>query len=90
MPELQGRVSEEAWEQDILKAVNAAVYADKTLPIRGVRLMTYEDCEWIYETGMPLPDYNATIFPNGGWWGTIDPVHEKNAMEGDNLQSLFD
>ena len=31
MPELETRVSEEAWELDILKAVATAVYADKTL-----------------------------------------------------------
>lgn len=90
MPELETRVSEDAWELDILKAVGTAVYADKTLPIRDVRLMTHEDCEWIYESGMPLPKYNVTIFQDGGWWGTIDPVNEKNAAEGDDLQSLFD
>ena len=86
MPELETRVSEEAWELDILKAVGTAVYADKTLAIRDVRLMTSVDCEWIYESGMPLPEYNVTIFRDGGWWGTV----EKNAVEGNDLQSLFD
>jgi hypothetical protein len=90
MPELETRVSEEAGELDILKAVATAVYADKTLPIRDVRIMTYEDCEWIYETGMAIPKYNVTIFQDGGWWGTIDPVKERNAVEGNVLQSLFD
>jgi hypothetical protein len=90
MPELETRVSEEAWELDILKAVATAVYADKTLPIRDVRLMTSEDCEWIYESGMPMPEYNVTIFQDGGWWGTTDPINEKNAVEGKDLQSLFD
>ena len=90
MPELETRVSEEAWELDILKAVGTAVYADKTLAIRDVRLMTSEDCEWIYESGMPLPEYNVTIFQDGGWWGTIDPIKERNAVEGNDLQSLFD
>ena len=67
MPELETRVSEEAWELDILKAVATAVYADKTLPIRDVRLMEYEDCEWFYESGMAIPKYNVTIFQDGGW-----------------------
>jgi hypothetical protein len=90
MPELTTRVSEEAWEQDILNAVATAVYADKTLPIRDVRIMTYEDCKWIYESGMAIPKYNVTIFQGGGWWGTSDPIKERNAVEGDDLQSLFD
>jgi hypothetical protein len=36
-PELQTSISEEAWEQDILNAVSAAVYADKTLDTIAVR-----------------------------------------------------
>jgi len=90
MPELDTRVSEEAWELDILNAVATAVYTDKTLAIRNVRLMTSEDCEWIYESGMALPDYNLTVFQDGSWWGTIDPLNENDAKEGNNLQSLFD
>jgi len=90
MPVIETRVSEEAWEQDILTAVSTAVHADKTLDIRDVRIQQYEDCEWILESGVPLPEYNVTIFQDGGWWGTIDPVNEKNAREGNDLQSLFD
>ena len=67
---------------------SAPPFMHKTLPIRDVRLMTHEDCEWIYESGMPLPKYNVTIFQDGGWWGMIDPVNEKNAAEGDDLQSV--
>ena len=72
MPELEIRVSEEAWENDILKAVATAVYADKTIDIRDVRIQQYKDCEWILESGVPLPAYNVTIFQDGGWWGAID------------------
>jgi hypothetical protein len=90
MPEVQSRVSEQAWELDILKAVSTAVHADKTLQIRDVRIQEYEDCEWIYESGMPISKYNVTIFQDGGWWGTIDPVNKKGVREGEDLQSLFD
>jgi hypothetical protein len=36
MPVVETRVSEEAWEQDILSAVATAVYADKTLEMVGI------------------------------------------------------
>ena len=36
-PELQTQQSEQAWEQDIIDAVSAAAYADKTLDTIAVR-----------------------------------------------------
>jgi hypothetical protein len=88
MPQLETRVSEEAWEQDILSAVATAVYADKTLQIRDVRLQDYKDCEWIFEGGMPLP-YGVTVFQDGSWHTGIVPYPENPAFSGKDLQSLF-
>jgi hypothetical protein len=89
MPSVQTRVSEEAWEQDILSAVATAVYADKTLNIRDVRLQSYEDCEWILEGGMPMPKYSVTVFQDGSWHSGVEPYPENPSVSGDDLQSLF-
>lgn len=90
MPSVQTRVSEEAWEQDILSAVATAVYADKTLQIRDVRLQHYEDCKWIFEGGMPIPNYGVTMFQDGSWHTSVEPYPENPAVSGQDLQSLFD
>ena len=50
-PELQTSTSEKAWEEDIIDAVSAAVYADKTLDTIAVRQLEYEDCQWVF---MPM------------------------------------
>jgi len=89
MPQVETRVSEEAWEQDILSAVATAVYADKTLNIRDLRLQAYEDCKWIFEGGMPLTDYGVTIFQDGSWHAGVELYPENPAFGGQNLQSLF-
>jgi hypothetical protein len=89
MPQLETRVSEEAWELDILNAVATAVYADKTLQIRDVRLQHYEDCKWIFEGGMPMPKYGVTVFQDGSWHIGVEPYPENPAVSGQNLQSLF-
>ncbi|MGD0516818.1 MAG: hypothetical protein ABSA26_04720 [Thermoguttaceae bacterium] len=88
MPSVQTRVSEEAWEQDILKAVATAVHADKTLKIRDVRLQGYEDYEWIFEGGMPLP-YGVTVFQDGSWHAGVELYPENPSVSGQDLQSLF-
>ena len=90
MPQLETRVSEEAWEQDILSAVATALYADKTLQIRDVRLQDYKDCEWIFEGGMPLCHYSVTVFQDGSWHTGIEPYPENPAVSGKDLQSLFE
>jgi len=89
MPQLETRVSEEAWEQDILTAVTTAVYADKTLQIRDVRLQDYKNCEWIFEGGMPIPNYGVTVFQDGSWHTGVEPYPENPAVSGQDLQSLF-
>lgn len=89
MPVIETRVSEEAWELDILKAVSTAVHADKTLDIRGVRIQEYEDCEWVLESGMPLPNYGVTVFKDGSWHVGVEPYPENPAVSGQDLQSLF-
>ncbi len=90
MPQLETRVSEEAFEQDILSAVATAVHADKTLQIQDVRLQDYKDCEWIFEGGMPLPNYGVTIFQDGSWHAGVEPYPENPAISGKDWQSLFD
>jgi hypothetical protein len=88
IPQVETRVSEEAWELDILKAVAMAVYADKTLQIRDVWLQDYQDCEWIFEGGMPMPNYGVTVFQDGSWHTGIEPYPE-SAISGKDFQSLF-
>lgn len=89
-PELQTSTSEEAWEQDIRNAVSAAVYADKTLDTLAVRLLEDADCQGGCEAGMPMPDYDLTVFQDGSWQvGEAFPGEELE-VAGEDLQSLFD
>ncbi len=90
LPEFQTRTSETAWEQDIVDAVSAAVYADKTLDTIAVRRLEYEDCEWVFEIGMPMPDYDVTVCQDGSWHSGIKAFPENPEARGDNLQSLFE
>lgn len=89
-PDLQTQTSEAAWEQDIVDAVSAAVYADKTLDTIAVRRLEYEDCEWIFEGGMPIPSYNVTVGQNGSWHSGIEVYGTGYEASGEDLQSLFD
>ena len=54
IPPIQYRPSEEAWEQDVLNAVSAAVYAEKTIDTLDVKLLEYEDCQLVFEGGIPI------------------------------------
>jgi hypothetical protein len=89
-PELHTQPSEEAWEQDIIDAVSAAVYADKTLDTIAVRRLEYEDCEWIFEGGMPIPSYDVTVGRNGLWHSGTELYATEYDTGGEDLQSLFD
>jgi hypothetical protein len=89
-PDLQTRRSEEAWERDIIDAVSAAVHADSTLDTIAVRQLEYEDCRWVFEGGMPMPDYGVTVGPHGRWHSGIEPFPGNPEARGDDLQSLFD
>jgi hypothetical protein len=89
-PKLETQPSEKAWEQDILDVVSAAVYADNTLDTLAVRRLEYEDCQWVFEGGMPMPDYGVTVGQNGSWHSGIVPFPEEPEARGDDLQSLFD
>jgi hypothetical protein len=90
MPPMQYRPSEEAWEQDVLDAVSAAIHADKTIDALDVKLQEYEDCEWVFEGGMPMPDFGITVFQDGSWH-TGDPFpREEPEVSGETLQALFD
>lgn len=89
-PELNTRASEKAWEQDILDAVSAAVYADKTLDVLAVRPLEYEDCEWIFEGGTPMPDYGVTVGQDGAWHSGTELYRTKYEASGKDLQSLFE
>ena len=90
MPPMQYRPSEEAWEQDVLNAVSAAVHADKAIDTLDVRLLEYEDCEWIFEGGMPMPDYGVTVFQDGSWHVGDPFPRDKPEVSGEDFQSLFD
>jgi hypothetical protein len=89
-PKLETQTSEKAWEQDILDAVSAAIYADSTLDTLAVRRLEYEDCQWVFEGGMPMPEYGVTVGQNGSWHSGVKPFPENPEARGDDLQSLFD
>jgi hypothetical protein len=89
-PPIQTRPSEEAWEEGIIDAVASAVYADKTLDTLAVRQLEYGDCEWIFEGGMPMPDYGVTVGQDGSWHSGTELYCTKYEAAGQDLQSLFD
>lgn len=89
-PRLETQQSEKAWEEDILNAVSAAIYADKTLDTLAVRRLEYEDCLWVFEGGMPMPDYGVTVGQHGSWHSGVVPFVTEVEASGQDLQSLFD
>ena len=89
-PELKTQQGEKAWEEDIVSAVSAAVYADKTLNTVAVRRLEYEDCEWVFEGGMPIPEYDVTVFQDGSWHSSTSLYKIEYEAGGPDLQSLFD
>ena len=89
-PQLGTHQSEAAWEESIVSAVSEAVYADKTLDTLAVRPLEYEDCEWVFEGGMPLPEYGVTVGQDGSWHSGTEPFAGKWEVGGQDLQSLFD
>lgn len=90
MPTVQTSVSETAWEQDIVNAVSAAVYADTTLDTLAVGPLEYEDCQWVFEGGMPIPKYDVTVFQDGSWHSGVELYCRQYENSGQDLQSLFD
>ena len=90
MPPVETRASERAWEEDIVSAVSAAVHADRTLDAVAVKPLEYEDCQWVFEGGMPMPDYDVTGGQDGSWHPGITPFPENPEARGGDLQSLFD
>ena len=90
MPPVETRVSERAWEEDIVSAVSAAVHADRTLDAIAVKPLEYEDCQWVFESGMPMPNYEVTVGQDGSWHSGVTPFPENPEVRGDDLQSLFD
>jgi hypothetical protein len=74
----------------IVSAVSAAVHADKTLDTVAVKPLEYEDCQWIFEGGMPMPDYGVTVGQDGSWHSDVMRFPEKPEARGKDLQSLFD
>lgn len=89
-PDLETRTSEEAFEQDIVDAVSAAVFADKTLDTIAVRPLEYEDCQWVFDCGMPMPNYGVTVGQDGSWYASVAFPSQSPAARGQDLQSLFD
>lgn len=90
MPSVQTCVSEKAWEQDILNAVSTAVSADKTLNTLAVRPLEYEDCQWIFEGGMPIPKYDVTVFQDGSWHSGTVLYPTNPETSGQDMRSLYD
>ena len=89
-PELKTSTSEKAWEEGIIDAISTAVYADKTLDTLAVRRLEYEDCQWVFDGGMPLPDYDVTVFQDGSWHSSTDLYRTDYDRTGPDLQSLFE
>ena len=90
MPAMETAVSEQAWEEDIVNAVSVAVHADKTLDTLVVRPLDYEDCQWVFEAGMPIPNYDVTVGQDGSWHSGVDPYGTDYEASGNDLQALFD
>jgi hypothetical protein len=90
LPYLETQTSERAWEQDILNAVSAAIHADKTLDTLAVRPLEYEDCEWVLDCGMPMPNYGVTVGQDGSWYSGLTFPPNSPKARGQDLQSLFD
>lgn len=89
-PNIKTPESERAWEEDIVKAVSVAVHADKTLDTIAVRPLEYEDCQWVFEGGMPMSEYDVTVGQNGAWHSGVKLFPETPEARGEDLQSLFD
>ena len=90
MPAVETRASEIAWERDILDAVSAAVRADRTLDTVAVKALECEDCRWVFEGGMPMPDYDVTVFPDGSWHSGVRPYPTEVEAKGEDLRSLLE
>lgn len=90
MPQIQFLPSEKAWERSVLDAISTAVQADKTLDTLSVKLLEYEDCEWVLEGGMPIPKYGVTVFDDGSWHVGEPFPSEEPEVSGEDFQSLFD
>lgn len=73
-----------------MNAVSAAVYGDKTLDTIAVRPLEYEDCQWIFEGGMPMPDYDVTVGQDGSWHSGVELYRSEYEATGRDLRSLFD
>ena len=73
-----------------MNAVGSAVCADKTLEAQTVKSLEYEDCQWIFEGGMPMPDYGVTVFQDGSWHSGVKPYRTEYKANGQDMQSLFD
>ena len=65
-------------------------FADKTLDVIAVRQLEYEDCEWAFEGGMPMPDYDVTVGQDGSWHSGVTLFPQNPEARGDDLQPLFD
>ena len=89
-PDFEARVSEKAWEKDVVDAVSSAVHADNTLDAIAVRPLEYEDCVWAFEGGMPVPDYDVTVGQDGSWHSGVTPFDRNPETSGKDFQSLFD
>jgi|GEM_PF-5342039 len=89
-PEMKTRASEQAMEEDILKAVSTAVIADKTIDVREVKQLDYDDCKSALECGMPLEKYGVVIRLDGSWTAGLDLFPEEPEAYGADLKSLFE
>jgi hypothetical protein len=74
----------------IISAASAAVHADKTLDTVAVKPLEYEDCQSIFEGGMPMPDYDVTVGQDGSWYSGVTQFPGIPEASGEDLQSLFD
>ena len=57
---------------------------------QDMRLLDCEDCQRVFECGMPIPDYDVTISDDGKWHSGVNLFPKDPEARGDDLQSLFD
>ena len=89
-PEIKTLPSEKAWEEDILRAVSSAVYADKTIDTKSIKQLDYDDCKWVLECGLPIQKYGVTIRQDGSWHTGLEVCPTNPETFGEDMKSLFE
>jgi len=53
--------------------------------VLAVRPPGYDDCQWVFEGGMPIADYGVTVGQNGLRHSGVTPFPEDPEARGEDL-----